>query len=157
LGFVFLCLSIWAALNYESLGLDFLYRFAIIFDTDEGNASVLNRMDGIYEVFEYIKNSSRFYVNGEGAGGFVSRLRIAEVIDYPHNIFAEVIFEFGFAGLIALIAYIFMGLNIMRNSHGFVIFLIAIALAMVSGDLVDNRVLFLTPFLGLKFKEAFSK
>ncbi len=100
--------------------------------------------------------SVRSFFFGHGTGSFASLFHFSDIRWYPHNIFAEVIYELGVIGLVIILLHfgqIFRYSRIIWNKTSrfgdlrliaaiiLVITIGAFMASLVSGDLTDNRYL----------------
>lgn len=95
-------------------------------------------------------------VIGQGAGGWSIAVGSGDVARHPHNLFLEVLVEGGLVGLILLVMLLATALRPVSMARlrtdpfalcSLMLFANAFLNAMVSGDLPDNRTMFL--MLGL--------
>ena len=90
---------------------------------------------------------------GSGIGGYPIIMGYGDFRSYPHNIFLEIMVELGLVGLFFFITLLFVGLRslgtlqIVRNDPIRLIILMLFTFtlggALISGDLHDNRLLFM--------------
>lgn len=90
---------------------------------------------------------------GSGIGGYPIIMGYGDVRSYPHNIFLEIIVELGLVGLFLFVMLLFVGfrslgtLRAIRNDPIRLIILMLFTFtmggALISGDLHDNRLLFM--------------
>ncbi|MCG7343988.1 O-antigen ligase family protein [Sporosarcina sp. ACRSL] len=134
----------------------FYSRLLLLFSEDKG-ASFNVRTWLIEQAFLYGKES---YLFGNGTGSFA--LKLPEYI-YPHNIFAEIFMENGILGLLILFIIIIYPLYNMKkinirsdyntklvNDTLLIMYLFSLYTAQISGDLYDNRWIFIFGLLLLK-------
>lgn len=124
-------------------------RIRIVFTAEGGGASVTDRAELVAAGLDQWAATP---VQGGGAGGFAVRHGGVDLRWYPHNLFVEVLAEAGLVGFVLLAALltVAVGLAWRRGavsdplfSSAFVIFLFALLSAQLSGDLSDNRPLFM--------------
>lgn len=126
-------------------------RLRLLFTQDGGGASAVGRVDFYQAAVEYWTDSP---LVGHGTGSFPVMYGLGDVRGYPHNLFLEVLVEQGLVGvslLLILLVTPFMGLG--RNWASWfgdpqsvvvlLIFVVVLLNAQVSGDLTDNRPLFM--------------
>lgn len=111
------------------------------------NTVYLARRDILYDQVVAFWQSSPVFGHGIGSFSLISDW------DYPHNLFMEVLSEFGIVGGILLFVPLiyFLIVSVVRRRYVdhctlgvFVLFFIA---AQVSGDIFDSRMVFLLPVL----------
>ncbi|WP_158247311.1 O-antigen ligase family protein [Geothermobacter hydrogeniphilus] len=125
-----------------------LRRLMLLFGNDIGNSAV--------ERLHFIKDSINYWVSapilGHGIGSWPILNNGSDVRGYPHNVFLEVIVEFGIIGFLLLIGFIVKSIsNLVRDDRlrydpiilAIVMFLMNTFInSLFSGDLPDNRYLF---------------
>jgi len=129
-----------------------IFRFETLLQTNNSGASVSARTDRYMSAIDIWKENFLF---GAGFGSFGDFYNSDVALDYPHNLFLEVISELGLVGLLVIIALFFVAftrfLNLaklkgIRSQNLFITviitFLIIFINAMVSGDINGNRILF---------------
>lgn len=112
------------------------------------------RENFIAQSFEYIKNNPEKLMFGIGSGGFSNISVSTDTRIYPHNIFVEIILEFGIISLLLFLSpflliiseYIFLKKNVSTNENisiiiWIVIFFFFFLNAQVSGSINGNRIL----------------
>jgi len=102
------------------------------------------RYKGIKAGFSMFKDNP---IVGVGLGGFNNPKygEILSEIKYPHNIFLEYLFEFGFIGLIAFLIILYL---LIKRLYGFsktlsIIFLYTLWLALFSHDISSQKEVFI--------------
>lgn len=121
-------------------------RFSLLLSQDKGG-SVNIRYNDILNCFSLAENKIVF---GYGTGAFAPMFYSQDVKSYPHNIFAEIIFENGLIGISLLLFFILaalkkgiMGLRKLpwRNYSILILtcFVYSLIVAQFSGDLYDSR------------------
>lgn len=127
-----------------------IYRFEVLLE-EGGGASVIGRTERFMIAIDIWKNNLMF---GSGFGSF-SEYYVSDVfLDYPHNLFLELMSELGIVGLItfsalfllAVIRFLKVGkLKGIRGSNLYITvaitFLVIFLNAMVSGDINGNRIM----------------
>lgn len=135
----------------------FYSRILLLFSEDKGD-SINVRTWLIEQAFLYGRES---YLFGNGTGSFA--IKMPEYI-YPHNIFAEIFMENGLLGLMILFIIIMYPLTsiIKKVNSGsdyktklvkdtlLIMYLFSLYTAQISGDLYDNRWIFIFGLLLLK-------
>jgi O-antigen ligase len=115
-----------------------------IFKTEIGDGAIISRIEAYRAGFELFQEH---YLFGAGLGGynFNSVGAIQEAIKYPHNIFIEVMSEFGLAGLTIFLLYVVYCFRILKKADNLllIIWLFSFWLALFSKDLSTNPLLFL--------------
>lgn len=105
------------------------------------------------EIFKLIQHVNFNYIFGEGIGSFGYVITGEDVKHYPHNIFVEIFFEFGFIGLLIfsiLVMRFIRGFHFNPINIGCLFFLIA---SFVSGDIPGNNNFFILLYLSFKLEE----
>lgn len=135
----------------------FYGRFLLLFSENKGD-SINVRTWLIEQAFLYGKES---YLFGNGTGSFA--IKMPEYI-YPHNIFAEIFMENGLLGLTILFIIILYPFTSIIKKSSFrieekaqlvnetllIMYLFSLYTAQISGDLYDNRWIFIFGLLLLK-------
>ena len=130
-----------------------LLRLMVLFTQEGGGASAGQRLENYRSSIDIWAEAP---ITGHGIGSWSIMAGFGDTRNYPHNIVLEVLSEGGLVGmlLLALVVAVGVGHAARRRLHLTPPGLIAIMLvvnaglnAMVSGDLADNRYLFMT--LGL--------
>ena len=121
-----------------------------------GSASFGRRLDSWRTAFDGFANGTPVeMLMGHGTGDFSYLVRSADVTEYPHNIFLEVLYEVGIVGLAVLIGALAAPLVMLRRfaaSDGAIehpqvrgliatavaIYVFAVVTAQVSGNLATN-------------------
>ncbi|MCD6321858.1 MAG: O-antigen ligase family protein [Clostridiales bacterium] len=107
--------------------------------------------------YTMLLNSLSLFINnplfGYGVGSYPILTGCIDSRIYPHNIFLEIMVEMGLVGLVLFISLLFVGIRslgssrILRNNSIRIIILMLFAFtlggALISGDLHDNRLLFM--------------
>jgi len=124
-------------------------EFVNLFSQGESSGSAGKRLDYYRATASAIPNHLLF---GTGVGSWSTFYFGSDIRNYPHNLFLEIGFEEGLVGLAAFSAFLFfVGLATTRmlrasRSHFLAFALIVeycVLVSMFSGDLDDNRVLWL--------------
>ncbi|PTP03436.1 hypothetical protein CWN88_08510 [Vibrio splendidus] len=124
------------------------YRISILFG-ESGGGSVATRFSYFEEALRLAKDYN-YLGSGWGTYGFLSSGIV--YFDYPHNIFIEVLLEGGVLSLIAFLLFIMCSSFVLGKNGGLflVLYFIILSNSLVSGDVYDNRLVFIMPFLSLK-------
>lgn len=130
-----------------------LVRFYAIFTLEGGEPSAIGRLLRLSAAIDQWAQSP---IIGQGVGSFPVLAGFGDVREYPHNIVLETLSELGVVGLVLLIlpfGLVFLKqrtLMPLRSPYAIVavmFFVNTLTNAMVSGDISDNRLLFMS--LGL--------
>ena len=128
-------------------------RLFVLFGQERGGASAAGRLDHWAAAWDMWVNAP---IIGGGIGAFPLWLGRPDARAYPHNMFLETLAELGIVGLFVLITVLALGLAsawIRRRQAGpailvaSVLFVNTFLNAQISGDITDNRLLFMS--LGL--------
>ncbi|MGC9531043.1 O-antigen ligase family protein [Vibrio atlanticus] len=121
----------------------FIYRYLIMFNTDESNLSILVRFE------KYIVAYNMFLENywGWGIGSYPEFTTSSDVIDYPHNVILEVLAELGVLGFLLFSTVVLLNILSLRKMDNllFLLFVFSLLTAQSSGDLYDARLIFILP------------
>lgn len=128
-----------------------LTRLRVLFTAEGGGASAAGRLDFYGAAVEHWLSSPLI---GHGSGMFPILYGLGDVRGYPHNIFLEVLVETGGIGmalLLVLLALPLLGLSRrwprwqgdMHVVALVLVFVVTLLNAQISGDLTDNRPLFM--------------
>ncbi|MFJ7970214.1 O-antigen ligase family protein [Psychrobacillus sp. NPDC096389] len=142
----------------------YFQRFLLLFSDEKGDS--FNIRTWLLE--QAILKGKESILFGNGTGAF--ELKYPEYI-YPHNVFAEIFMENGLVGLLILILIIMYPLKILIKKYKLVLkeidvhqitalvvmYLFTVYTAQISGDLFDNRWIFLIGLIMLKYNFLFSK
>jgi O-antigen ligase len=147
--FAFLLLSAVASILSSLLPFTTLYRLQFLLEIPEWDVSAQGRLQRIQGAWEQI---TRAPIWGQGVGSFYYyHGDPALKRDYPHNIILELAAETGIIGLSLFFILVFNALRQIRwatiSNHpaqlvAVLMLVHALLNAMVSGDLSDNRLLF---------------
>ena len=141
--FIF-ALVLFCVLYFDSIDdIPFIYRYLIMFNTDNTNLSILYRFD------KYSTSLDMLLANpwGFGIGSFPLFTEVIDVVDYPHNMIFEVMAELGFIGLVAvlsIITFVIVKLRI-KSALIFSLWFFYLLTSQSSGDLFDARLVFILP------------
>ena len=128
-------------------------RLFVLLAQERGGASAAGRLDFFASAWEVWSKSP---IVGAGIGAFPIMIGRPDATAYPHNLFLETLAELGVVGLILLIAVLALGLGsawARRRWAGpatlvaTMLFVNTFLNAQISGDLTDNRLVFMS--LGL--------
>ena len=128
-------------------------RLYMLFAQERGGVSAAGRLDFFASAWEVWSKSP---IVGAGIGAFPIMIGRPDATAYPHNLFLETLAELGVVGLILLIAVLALGLGsawARRRWAGpatlvaTMLFVNTFLNAQISGDLTDNRLVFMS--LGL--------
>lgn len=134
------------------------------FFNDEENKSVSSRVELIDFTFNEIAQKNPFYIIfGSGIGDFGYAFNGKDDRNYPHNIFLEVLYEFGLIGLFVFLLQIFYVIHVnykYRHHEGELKWLLIsyyffLVRAMTTGDFSENIALFLMIVLIIKYENSF--
>lgn len=126
-------------------------RIGILFTETSGGTSAEGRIERYQIAYEVWKNNP---ILGTGIGSFPIHYKGIDIVDYPHNIFLELLSEMGLVGLLLFtILILYPVLNLVRNRNRLVFlnpenltvlfcFLFLFLNANITGDINDNRLLF---------------
>lgn len=123
-------------------------RFQTILYQRNGGSSVSTRLTLVQAAYDIW---TAHPVAGAGAGSFGILAEFGDVRAYPHNIFLEFMSEFGLVGLIlflSMLAYTAVkarraGASDVNVTIAVCILISSLISAMISGDITDNRIIFL--------------
>jgi len=122
--------------------------------SDRAFAWLSGERDGSTQTREYLWSTAADYITrhpwGAGWGGFSTLPNVPSNLNYPHNLFLEVYVETGWVIGTFTIAFVFLSMrrlliNATEPVSGalFALAIFALVNAMVSGDVNDNRLLWL--------------
>jgi len=126
-----------------------LTRLSVLFEEEGGGVSASGRVDSYKAAIRFWKDSA---YAGNGVGSFPVLLGLPDKRAYPHNILLELLVEQGAVGLLLFLALSYLVIrrfSALTIGSRFVLvslFLLttnAFLNSMVSGDLTDNRLLFM--------------
>lgn len=131
-----------------AFGSDFvtMQRLSVLFGQEGGGESASVRMELYGQALDAWVASPIF---GHGIGSFPVVSDMGDVRNYPHNILLEVAAELGLVGLllfaVLLAAFLWTVMQATTPERVFVLTIVAYMFvnAMISGDLSDNRALFM--------------
>ena len=140
-----------------------LYRFGVLFDQD-GGESAMARIEYYDRAVDYWTQSP---IIGHGIGAWPILINVDDIRAYPHNIVLEMAVELGIIGLLLfsiIIVYTILLLKVEKNHSLNSIRVILLMLlvftgsnSMVSGDILDNRILFVIMGLAPSIKALLNK
>lgn len=120
-----------------------LLRFKTLLDPS-ADRSTRGRIERLEYTFDSIIAAPWKFVFGEGIGSFGILYTGVDGREYPHNIYLEVLFELGLAGLIPFIFFTIVPFWYKRNAFYMALMLYFFLNALKSGDLTSIWILFLT-------------
>ncbi|MFI8692504.1 O-antigen ligase family protein [Stutzerimonas kunmingensis] len=141
--FVFMA-AVGGALLYYAQDSRIVYRLTVLME-EGGGSSVQARVAYMSDALGFAKDYDYL---GSGIGSYGYLAHGEAIFDYPHNLIVEIILEFGVFGLLAL--FVFLVIAFMKlievDFMALLIWLVALFNSFVSGDIYDNRLVFVLPF-----------
>jgi O-antigen ligase len=136
--------AVGGALLYYAQDSRIVYRLTTLME-EGGGSSVQARVVYMSDALGFAKDYDYL---GSGIGSYGYLAHGEDIFDYPHNLIVEIILEFGVFGLLAL--FVFLVIAVMKlievDFMALLIWFVALFNSFVSGDIYDNRLVFVLPF-----------